>query len=48
MEKLTAEMGYSSSALTSDIDRTGLVIGEVIARSPLNQIVKYKPLECGI
>ncbi|TRZ89941.1 MAG: ABC-2 transporter permease [Methanosarcinales archaeon] len=34
MEKLTAEMGNSSSALTSDIDRTGLVIGEVIARSP--------------
>jgi len=27
-------MGNSSSALTSDIDRTGLVIGEVIARSP--------------
>ncbi|TAN35216.1 MAG: hypothetical protein EPN24_07645 [Candidatus Methanoperedens sp.] len=34
MEKLTAEMGNGSSALTSDIDRTGLVIGEVIARSP--------------
>jgi len=34
MEKLTVEMGNSSSALTSDIDRTGLVIGEVIARSP--------------
>lgn len=34
MEKLTAEMGNSYSALTSDIDRTGLVIGEVIARSP--------------
>lgn len=34
MEKLTAEMVNSSSALTSDIDRTGLVIGEVIARSP--------------
>ncbi|GFO97717.1 antibiotic transport system permease protein [groundwater metagenome] len=34
MEKLTADMVNSSSALTSDIDRTGLVIGEVIARSP--------------
>jgi ABC-2 type transport system permease protein len=34
MEELTAEMVNSSSALTSDIDRTGLVIGEVIARSP--------------
>ncbi len=34
MEKLTAEMVNSSSTLTSDIDRTGLVIGDVIARSP--------------
>ncbi|MBU4138504.1 MAG: hypothetical protein KJ729_00965, partial [Euryarchaeota archaeon] len=34
MEKLAAEMMNSSSALTSDIDRTGLFIGEVIARSP--------------
>ncbi|MBU4077255.1 MAG: ABC transporter permease [Euryarchaeota archaeon] len=34
MEKLAAEMINSSSALTSDIDRTGLFIGEVIARSP--------------
>lgn len=34
MQNLTDEMVNSSSALTSDIDRTGLVIGEVIARSP--------------
>jgi ABC-2 type transport system permease protein len=34
MEELTAEMVNSSSALTSDIDRTGFFIGEVIARSP--------------
>jgi len=34
MEELTAEMVNSSFALTSDIDRTGLFIGEVIARSP--------------
>ena len=34
MEELTAEMVNSSSALISDIDRTGLVIGEVITRSP--------------
>ncbi len=34
MQNLTMEMVNSSSALTSDIDRTGLVIGEVIARSP--------------
>jgi ABC-type multidrug transport system permease subunit len=34
MEKLADEMVNSSSALTSDIDRTGHFIGEVIARSP--------------
>lgn len=34
MEKLADEMMNSSSALTSDIDRTGHVIGDVIARSP--------------
>ncbi len=34
MEELAAEMINSSTALTSDIDRTGLVLGEVIARSP--------------
>jgi ABC-type multidrug transport system permease subunit len=34
MEELAAEMVNSSSSLTSDIDRTGLFIGEVIARSP--------------
>lgn len=34
MNNLTAEMASSTSALTTDIDNTGLFIGEVIARSP--------------
>ncbi|VVB87577.1 Chromosome partition protein Smc [uncultured archaeon] len=34
MGNLTTEMAGSTSALTTDIDSTGLFIGEVIARSP--------------